>query len=89
MTSPSSNDQIIMYTTSWCGDCRRSKRLFAALSVPFTEVNIEQDDQAAAKVQEINHGSQSVPTIVFPDGTVLVEPSNAVLEAKLQPFVKA
>lgn len=89
MATPTSNDQIIMYTTTWCGDCRRSKRLFAALSVPYTEVDIEQDERAAQTVEQLNNGSRSVPTILFPDGTVLVEPSNAVLEEKLKPFVTA
>jgi len=76
-----------MYTTSWCGDCRRSKKVFAALGVPYTEVDIEQHEEAAEIVRRLNHGGQSVPTILFPDGTTLVEPSNSALEAKLAPFV--
>jgi mycoredoxin len=79
--------QIVMYSTSWCGDCRRAKRVFAALGVEYTEINIEQDERAAELVVELNNGSRSVPTILFPDGTVLVEPSNAALEAKLAPFI--
>lgn len=78
---------IIMYTTSWCGDCRRAKRIFAAWSVPYTEVDIEEDRAAAALVIRLNAGKRSVPTILFPDGTKLVEPSNAALEAKLAPYV--
>lgn len=76
-----------MYTTSWCGDCRRSKRLFATLGVPYTEIDIEKTDGAAQIVQQLNDGASSVPTIVFPDGSTLVEPSNSVLEEKLQPFL--
>lgn len=82
-------DEIVMYTTSWCGDCRRSKKVFAALGVPYTEIDIERHDDAAEMVRRLNNGSQSVPTILFPDGTTLVEPSNATLEAKLAPFVAA
>jgi mycoredoxin len=77
---------ITMYTTSWCGDCRRAKRLFAAWNVPFTEVDIEEDEAAAELVLRVNAGQRSVPTILFPDGTKLVEPSNAALEAKLAPY---
>jgi mycoredoxin len=74
---------ILMYSTTWCGDCRRAKRVFAALGVPYHEINIERDATAAVRVSQINGGMLSVPTIIFPDGTVLVEPSSAELEAKL------
>lgn len=75
--------RIFMYTTPWCGDCRRAKRVFAARGVPYTEIDIERDEAAAEQVTRVNHGSRSVPTILFPDGSVLVEPSNSALEAKL------
>lgn len=74
---------ILMYSTTWCGDCRRAKRIFEALGIYYHEINIERDAAAAARVSRINDGMLSVPTILFPDGTVLVEPSNAELEAKL------
>jgi mycoredoxin len=76
-----------MYTTPWCGDCHRAKRVFAALGVPFHEIDIHQHPEAAQRVREINHGMQSVPTIVFPDGSVLVEPGARELEAKLRQVV--
>jgi mycoredoxin len=75
-----------MYSTTWCGDCRRAKRVFADFEVPYVEVNIEEDEDAAEMVQSLNNGLRSVPTILFPDGGVLVEPSNAALMAKLQPY---
>jgi len=74
---------ITMYSTTWCGDCRRAKRIFADFGVPYREVNIEDDEDAAELVQTLNNGMRSVPTIVFPDGGVLVEPSNAALAAVL------
>lgn len=74
---------IVMYSTTWCSDCRRAKRVFEALGVRYQEINIERDAAAAARVSRINDGMLSVPTILFPDGTVLVEPSSAELEAKL------
>lgn len=81
---PAEQEQrIVMYSTMWCGDCRRAKRIFEALGVHYHEINIERDAAAAAHVSRINDGMLSVPTILFPDGTVLVEPSSAELEAKL------
>ena len=79
-------DSIIMYTTAWCGDCRRAKRVFSDFDVPYTEVNISDDEDAAEIVQTLNNGLRSVPTIVFPDGGVLVEPSNTALAAVLQHY---
>ncbi|MEO7000608.1 MAG: glutaredoxin domain-containing protein [Ktedonobacterales bacterium] len=81
--STTTTHEILFYSTDWCGDCRRSKRVFAALNVPYTEINIEQHPKAAETVMRLNNGARAVPTILFPDGAVLVEPSNAVLEAKL------
>ena len=78
-----------MYSTTWCGDCRRAKRVFADFGVPYREVNIEDDDDAAELVQTLNNGMRSVPTIVFPDGGVLVEPSNAALAAVLAHYASA
>ncbi|HEU5347445.1 MAG TPA: glutaredoxin domain-containing protein [Ktedonobacterales bacterium] len=82
-------DAIVMYTTTWCGDCRRAKRVFADFGVPYVEVNIESDEDAAELVQTLNNGARSVPTIVFPDGGILVEPSNATLMTKLQQYIPA
>jgi mycoredoxin len=74
---------LIVYSTTWCSDCRRSKRFLEAHQIPFKDINIEEDPQAAEIVISINNGAQSVPTIIFPDGSVLVEPSNKVLASKL------
>ncbi len=85
-SSDTTQQDIVMYSTGWCSDCRRAKRVFAALNVPYREVDIEEDEESAQLVMRLNRGAQSVPTIVFPDGAVLVEPSNAVLEAKLAEY---
>lgn len=79
-----SNDQIVMYGTSWCGDCRRSRRVLDENNIPYQYIDIEQDDAARQHVEKVNNGSRSVPTIIFPDGSVLVEPSNAELLAKVK-----
>jgi glutaredoxin-like protein len=76
--------EITMYSAEWCGDCRRSKRLLADLGVEYTLIDVEADPSAAAKVMEINGGMQSIPVIVFSDGTHLTEPSDSDLKAKLE-----
>jgi mycoredoxin len=73
---------IKMYATTWCGDCRMAKRWFDAHGISYDYINIETDARAAAEVLRINRGVRSVPTIVFPDGSVLVEPSARELAAK-------
>lgn len=75
---------ITMYGADWCGDCRRSKRLLEELDVQINHIDVEVDKSAAAKVMEINGGAQSIPVIVFSDGTHLTEPSDNDLKAKLQ-----
>ena len=74
---------ITMYSTSWCSDCKLAKRVFNELNISYTEIDIEQDPAARDEVMRLNNGGQSVPTIVFPDGSILVEPSAAILKAKV------
>ena len=74
---------LIIYTTLWCGDCRRVKKLLDDHKIRYIEINIDQDPQAAQFVETINGGYRSVPTIVFPDGTTLTEPSNPELLAAI------
>ena len=79
-----SKDQITLYGADWCGDCRRSKRLLEELNVEYTLIDTEADETAAGKVIEINGGAQSIPVIVFSDGSHLTEPSDIDLKAKLK-----
>jgi thioredoxin reductase (NADPH) len=74
---------ITMYGTLWCGDCKRAKKFFGQQRIHYTYVDVEQDAAGLAFVERVNNGRQTVPTIVFPDGGILVEPSNAELAAKL------
>ncbi len=76
-------ENIRMYGTRWCPDCARAKQILTRHNIPFTWIDIEQDEAAVAYVVKVNKGNKSVPTIVFPDGSVLVEPSNAELEKKI------
>ena len=76
--------QIVMYTTAVCADCWRAKAFFDANGIPYLHIGIEEDEEATRFVRDINHGYHSVPTIVFPDGVVLVEPSWEELRSKFQ-----
>jgi mycoredoxin len=67
-------EQIKIYGTKWCPDCFRAKQVFSKHDIPFVWFDIEQDEAACAFVEKANGGFKSVPTIVFPDGSVLVEP---------------
>ncbi|PZS01985.1 MAG: pyridine nucleotide-disulfide oxidoreductase [Candidatus Chloroheliales bacterium] len=83
------NGQITMYGASWCPDCRRSKQFLGEQRIKYNWVDLEQQPEAAEIVQRLQNGRQSIPTIVFPDGSVLVEPSNAELARKLGISTKA
>ena len=72
-----------MYGAEWCGDCRISKRFLDSNNVEYTYIDTAADQSAADKVVEINGGAQSIPVIVFSDGTHLTEPSDIDLKAKL------
>ena len=74
---------ITMYGADWCGDCRRSKRVFEELDIQVNHIDVDADLSAAEKVIEINGGAKSIPVIVFSDGTHLTEPSDNDLKAKL------
>ncbi len=75
--------EIIMYGTNWCGDTRRARRFFDEHAIPYRWIDIDQDMAARKFVEEVNHGFRSVPTIIFPDGSMLVEPTTAQLAAKM------
>jgi mycoredoxin len=72
-----------MYTTPWCGFCRNLKKQLAREGIEISEVDIEQDQAAADYVMSVNGGNQTVPTILFPDGTALVNPSAAQVRSRL------
>jgi mycoredoxin len=67
--------KIVMYSTQYCPDCTRAKAFFEAHNIPYERVLLEGNQEATEFVLRMNNGYRSVPTIVFPDGSVLVEPS--------------
>ena len=72
---------FIMYSTPWCGYCKRLKNQLAELDINFEEINIEEFPDGAQIIEKINNGNQVVPTLVFSDGTSMTNPSaRAVVE---------
>lgn len=82
MSSPQS-PQLTMYTTSWCGYCVRLKRMMQREDIQFAEVNIEQDESAVELVMSVNGGNQTVPTLVFADGSAMTNPTIDQIRTKL------
>lgn len=75
--------QIVLYGTTWCYDTFRAKKILDKNNIAYQWIDIDKDMDGRKFVEETNHGYRSVPTIVFPDGSILVEPSNDELLTKL------
>ena len=75
--------QIIMYSTTWCGYCRRLGTQLKSAGIGYTEVNIEEVPGTAEYVEAVNGGNQVVPTVVFPDGTSATNPSLVEVKSRL------
>ena len=71
-----------MYSVEWCPDCRRAKFFFKRKKIEVLEVDVNADKKAEEFVKGLNNGYRSVPTIILPDGSMMVEPSLEELEAK-------
>ncbi|MGA4964064.1 mycoredoxin [Streptomyces pseudogriseolus] len=74
---------VTMYSTTWCGYCRRLKSQLDREGIAYTEINIEQDPESAAFVEKANDGNQTVPTVLFPDGSTLTNRSLAQVKQKI------
>ena len=74
---------LTMYSTTWCGYCRRLKTQLDRAGIEYTEVDIEVSPEAADFVMQVNHGNQTVPTVLFPDGSAATNPSLAEVKARL------
>jgi glutaredoxin-like protein len=80
----SEDNAIIVYGTDWCGDCHRTRRFLDRNQIFYQWIDADADPRASALVRALNKGRRSVPTLVFPDGSVMVEPSNLELARKLR-----
>jgi mycoredoxin len=81
--------QFTMYSTPWCGYCHRLKSQLNREGIEFDVVDIEQDPTAADLVMSVNGGNQTVPTLVYADGTAQTNPSIAQVKAKLAALAAA
>ena len=75
--------EVTMYSTVWCGYCQRLKAQMTREGIAFTEVDIELHPEAATIVEDVNRGNQTVPTLMFPDGSFATNPSIGQVKAHL------
>ena len=74
---------ILIYGADWCGDCRRAKRFMDEHNIPYQWIDVQDDAEATELVKKLNDGKRIIPTIIFEDDSILVEPSNSQLARKL------
>lgn len=74
---------VTMYSTTWCGYCRRLRSQLDLEGIAYDVVDIERNEDAAFYVMQVNGGNQTVPTVVFPDGTAATNPSLAEVKQRL------
>tara|TARA_B100001250_G_scaffold60282_1_gene47004 strand:+ start:1780 stop:2025 length:246 start_codon:yes stop_codon:yes gene_type:complete len=77
---------IKFYTTDWCGDCARSKALLNKLNINFDEINVDTNSDANEYITKLQNNQRRIPTIVFEDGTYLVEPTDPELLEKINSY---
>ena len=78
-----SADKVMMYSTVWCGYCRRLKAQMDREGITYVEIDIESDPHSAEFVMSVNDGMKTVPTLVFPDGSALANPTLAQVKRQL------
>ena len=79
-------NNIKFYSTDWCGDCVRSKKLLEKLGITYEEIDIDFNKEAYKKVSELQNRKPRIPTIVFDDGSYLVEPTDVELLEKINSY---
>ena len=79
-------NNIKFYSTEWCGDCVRSKKLLDKFGITYEEIDIDFDKEAYKKVSELQNRKPRIPTIVFDDGSYLVEPTDVELLEKINSY---
>jgi mycoredoxin len=74
---------LTMFSTTWCGYCTRLKLHLDRAGIPYAEIDVEQDPDAADVVTRVNKGNRTVPTVIFPDGSTATNPSLAEVQSRL------
>jgi mycoredoxin len=82
-TSDTTTATFTMYSTPWCGYCHRLRSQLDREGVTYEVVDIEQHPEAADIVEQVNNGNQTVPTLVYSDGTAQTNPSLKQVQEKL------
>lgn len=77
------NETIIIYGADWCGDCRRAKAFLKQHNVAHQWIDVEKDERALFEMLQKSGGRQNIPVLIFPDGEMLIEPSNYELSQKI------
>lgn len=75
--------EFVMFSTEWCGFCKRLKNQLGEIGITFREINVEEEPQYAGFVEEVNGGNRVVPTLLFSDGVALTNPSAIAVKDKL------
>jgi mycoredoxin len=75
--------EFVMFSTDWCGFCKRLKSQLGEIGISFREINVEQEIEYASFVEEVNGGNRVVPTLLFSDGVALTNPSAIAVKDKL------
>ena len=83
MTFVNGNNKILIYSANWCPDCHRTRFFFDEYGIDYAEIDVDEDAAGLAFVKKVNRGHRVVPTVVFPDGTIFVEPPNSAVATKL------
>jgi mycoredoxin len=78
------NKTIQFYGAAWCGDCRRARQFLDEMHQQYSYINIDEDEASAQKVIKLNNGYRSIPTIIFPNGNILVEPTTQELKKAIE-----
>ncbi len=78
-----SGQEFVMFSTEWCGYCKRLKNQLGEIGITFREINVEEEIEYAGFVEEVNGGNRVVPTLLFSDGVALTNPSAIAVKDKL------
>jgi len=75
--------EFVMFSTEWCGYCKRLKNQLGEIGITFREINVEEEPDSAEFVEQVNGGNRVVPTLLFSDGSALTNPSAIAVKEKL------